>query len=147
MASQLKKKINIKRFLILQEKNKIWLNFIHGSTAHIPIKNTKYKKTWKNLHEKKKEQKPKAQKKPPYSLKKRRVKPIPEYSMLYLETISDSLSKRSKGAQPNSIKIKLLNKNKLKKKELKTLNINTKLKKQSKTSKEILKSTTQSIEI
>jgi len=113
----------------------------------MPIKNIRYKKTWKNLQEKKKEQKPKAQKNPPYSPKKRRVKPILEYSMLYPDTISDSLSKRSNGAQPNSIKIKLLNKIELKKKELKTLNINTRLKKQSRTSKEIPKSTTQSIEI
>ena len=113
----------------------------------MPIKNIKYKKTWKNPQEKKKEQKPKAQKKPPYSLRKRRVNLILEYSILYLDTISDSLSKRSKGAQPNSIKIKLLSKIKLKKKEFNTLNINTKLKKQSRTSKEIPKSTTQSMEI
>jgi ribosomal protein L14E/L6E/L27E len=82
------------------------------------------------------------QKKPQYSPKNSRVNPNPPYSILYLETNSDSPSNKSKGVRPSSIKHISEKTTKIATLILESKNRPTNIKKHMTTSKEMLINTT-----
>ena len=100
-------KTKINKFRTPQESFTTWTNFKRGNTARIVTKKRNKRVLKLNLKPNSRLKRPRIQKNLLYSLKNKSVNLNLLNSILYLETNSDSLSSRSQGVRPNSIRQKL----------------------------------------